>query len=144
MPPIRSHTDKEALIAGIEDGTIDAIAIDHTPQDIEVKKCEFENAAFGMRGLETAFGVYSKHLSKEINLEKWVDLVSHNPRRILDAPKISLNEGNIAELTLFKPKQKWVLNDEKIKLRSKNNPFTYEELTGKPFGIINKGRFYSA
>ena len=144
MPPIRSHADKEALIAGIEDGTIDAIAIDHTPQDIEVKKCEFENAAFGMRGLETAFGVYSKHLSKEINLEKWVDLVSHNPRRILDAPKISLNEGNIAELTLFKPKQKWVLNDEKIKLRSKNNPFTYEELTGKPFGIINKGRFYSA
>lgn len=144
LPPIRSESDRLALIEGIEDGTIDAISIDHIPHDIEVKKCEFENAAFGMRGLETAFGIYSKYLSKDISLEKWVDLISHNPREILDAPKISLNEGNIAELTLFKQKTKWTLNNEKIKLRSKNNPFANEELSGKPFGIINKGSFYSA
>jgi len=144
MPPIRNETDRSALIDGIKDGTIDAISIDHIPQDIEVKKCEFENAAFGMRGLETAFGIYGKYLSKDINLEKWVDLISHNPREILDAPRISLNEGNIAELSLFKLKPNWTLNEEKIKLRSKNNPFAHEELTGKPFGIINKGVFHSA
>ena len=97
-----------------------------------------------MRGLETAFGIYGKYLSKDINLEKWVDLISHNPREILDAPRISLNEGNIAELSLFKLKPNWTLNEEKIKLRSKNNPFAHEELTGKPFGIINKGVFHSA
>ena len=144
MPPIRKEEDRRTLIDGLNDGTIDAISIDHIPQDVEVKKCEFENAAFGMRGLETAFGTYGKYLSKEISIEKWVDLISHNPREILDAPRISLNEGNIAEFSLFKLKPKWVLNEEKIKLKSKNNPFTYEELVGKPFGIINKGRFYSA
>ncbi len=144
LPPIRAEHDRSALLDGLKDGTIDAISIDHVPQDIELKKCEFENAVFGMRGLETAFGVYCKYLSKEINLEKWVDLICHNPRKILDAPKISLNEGNIAELSLFKQKAKWTLSEEKIKLRSKNNPFAHVELTGKPFGIINKGNFHSA
>lgn len=144
LPPVRNESDRLALLEGIKDGTIDAISIDHIPQDVEVKKCEFENAAFGMRGLETAFGIYSKYLSKEISLEKWVDLASHNPREILDAPKISLNEGNIAELTLFKQKSKWTLTKEKIKLRSTNNPFANEELSGKPFGIINKGEFHLA
>lgn len=144
LPPIRHESDRLALLEGIKDGTIDAISIDHIPQDIEVKKCEFENAAFGMRGLETAFGIYSKYLSKDISLENWVELVSHKPREILDAAKISLNEGNIAELTLFEQKTKWTLNNENIKLRSKNNPFANEELCGKPFGIINKGRFHSA
>lgn len=144
LPPIRHESDRLALLEGIKDGTIDAISIDHIPQDIEVKKCEFENAAFGMRGLETAFGIYSKYLSKDISLEKWVELVSHKPREILDAAKISLNEGNIAELTLFEQKTKWTLNNENMKLRSKNNPFANEELSGKPFGIINKGRFHSA
>ena len=140
LPPLRTEVDRRALLEGIKTGVIDAISIDHIPQDIELKKCEFENAAYGMRGLETAFGIYRKYLSKEVSIEKWVELISDGPRAILDAPKISISEGNIAELTLFDTKKKWTMKDQQFKPRSANNPFLNEQLVGKAYGIINKGR----
>ena len=140
LPPLRTEKDRLALIEGLKDGTVDAISIDHIPQDIEVKKCEFDLAAFGMRGLETAVGIYGKHLAKQLGWDNWVNWISTAPREILNAPKIEINHGSIAELTLFHPEKEWNIDVEKLKPVSRNNPFYKDDLKGKAFGIVNKGK----
>jgi len=141
LPPLRTETERKALVAALKDGTIDAICIDHIPQDIEEKKCEFDHAAFGMRGLETAVGVYGKHLAKKLGWDNWVHWISTAPRQILGAPKIEINHGNIAELSLFQPDEDWKIDVKKLKPASQNNPFYKKDLKGKAFGIVNKGKF---
>jgi dihydroorotase len=142
-PPLREREDIEALIEGIKDNTIDAIAIDHIPQDIERKRCEFDHAAYGMAAIETAFGLIAP-LANEIQLEVLMSKLTHGPRAILDLPKISLTEGSIAELSFFNPDKKWSLNRKEAKSRAANNPFIGQPLSGKVLGIFNKGRFYKA
>ncbi|MCT4622021.1 MAG: dihydroorotase, partial [Schleiferiaceae bacterium] len=140
LPPLRTNDDRLALIEGLKDGTIDAIAVDHIPQDIELKKCEFEHAAFGMRGLETALGLYGKQLAETLGWENWVNWISHNPRNILGSSQISINNGSIAELTLFNPNADWKIDIKSLKPTSENNPFYKSDLKGKAFGIVNKGK----
>lgn len=142
-PPLREREDIEALIVGLKDGSIDAIAIDHIPQDIERKRCEFEHAAYGIAAIETAFGMIAT-LAEEIGLGVLIEKLTHGPRVVLDLPKISITEGSIAELSFFNPEQKWRITRKEAKSRAANNPFIGQELYGKVLGTFNKGSFFKA
>jgi len=142
-PPLRTQDDCDALILGLKDGAIDAIAIDHVPHDIENKRCEFDHASFGMASLETAFASLSGVI-KTISMALFVEKISSNPRKILGVPSIRIVEGAIAELTFFNPKTKWKLEKKKALSKAANNPFLGQELTGKVMGIFNKGKFVEA
>ncbi len=142
LPPLRPAEDVKALIDALIDGTIDIISTDHMPKDIEVKQCEFDHADFGMALLETAFAG-SSELIEKIGLEKWVELLSVNPRRIFDLPEISVSAGNIAELTLFNTTEDWQLTSAQAMSKAINNPMYNQPLKGKVKGIFNKGQFFA-
>jgi dihydroorotase len=139
-PPLRSTDDIDALIEGLKDGTIDAIAIDHVPHEIESKRCEFDHAAFGMAAIETAFASL-KPCIKKIGLPLFIEKISNNPRLILGVPEIKIIEGSIAELTFFKQDEVWILNAKNTFSKALNNPFLEKKLSGKVMGIFNKGKF---
>ena len=141
MPPLRSKKDCTALIKGLKDGTIDVICTDHSPEDEENKKTEFDNAAFGMIGLETAFGLIGKHLSKHLSLAEIIKKIAINPRRLLQLESGNIKEGNTANLTLFNPHLEWKFQKIDIESKSINTPFLGERLKGKALAIYNKEKF---
>ena len=141
MPPLRSKKDCTALIKGLKDGTIDVICTDHSPEDEENKKTEFDNAAFGIIGLETAFGLIGKHLSKYLSLAEIIEKIAINPRRLLQLESGNIEEGNTANLTLFNPDLEWEFQKTDIESKSVNTPFVGEKLKGKALAICNKGKF---
>ena len=141
LPPLRSKTDCNALIKGLKDGTIDVICTDHSPEDEENKKTEFDNAEFGIIGLETAFGIIGKHLSKHLSLGEIIEKIAINPRKLLQLESIKVEEGNTANLTLFNPELEWEFQRKDIKSKSENTPFVGEQLKGKALAIYNKGKF---
>ena len=141
MPPLRSKKDCTALIKGLKDGTIDVICTDHNPEDEENKKTEFDNAAFGIIGLETAFGLIGKHLSKHLSLAEIIKKIAINPRRLLQLKSGNIEEGNTANLTLFNPDLEWEFQKTDIESKSVNTPFVGEKLKGKALAICNKGKF---
>ncbi|MEC8853903.1 MAG: dihydroorotase, partial [Bacteroidota bacterium] len=141
MPPLRSKKDCTALIKGLKDGTIDVICTDHSPEDEENKKTEFDNAAFGIIGLETAFGLIGKHLSKHLSLAEIIKKIAINPRRLLQLKSGNIEEGNTANLTLFNPDLEWEFQKTDIESKSVNTPFVGEKLKGKALAICNKGKF---
>ena len=142
-PPYRSSADKEALRTAVADGTIDVICSDHSPEDIESKDVEFDFAAYGITGLETAFAVARTALGSSVSVSTLADCFSVNPRRILNLGNTEIAEGNPACLTVFDPDQKWIHQTSATKSRSANSPFFGIELTGKPLAIANNGRFVS-
>ena len=139
MPPLRDETTRLSLIKAILNGTIDAVSSDHTPIEIESKKCEFKEAEFGMIGLETVFPIINTVLKDKLQLEKIIDLISINPRRIINQkiPTIEVNEE--ANITMFDPNKEWTYTAEEIVSISKNTPFINYNFIGKPLGVINKG-----
>lgn len=139
-PPLRDKTDIDALIEGLKDGTIDSITSNHQPEDIESKKCEFDNAAFGLIGLETAYSVSNS--TGVLDTNTLVDKLAIAPRKILNIPSAGIGIGEKAELTLFDPKQEWTLTEKDIHSKSKNTPFINKKLTGKVLGIYNNSQFY--
>ena len=141
LPPLRSNTDCTALIKGLKDGTIDVICTDHSPEDEENKKTEFDNAAFGIIGLETAFGLIGKHLSAHLSLAEIIEKIAINPRKLLQLESAKIEEGNTANLTLFDPDIEWEFQKIDIKSKSVNTPFIGEKLKGKALAIYNKGKF---
>jgi dihydroorotase len=139
MPPLRTQTDIDALMQGLQDDTIDVICSDHTPQDTESKVKEFDIAEFGMIGLETFYGVLCKALGNKISIEKLVEKIAINPRKIFDieVPKIALNHK--ANLTVFSPSQSWKYELDHGLSKSKNSPFDGCEFKGKVLRtILNK------
>ena len=141
LPPLRTKNDNKAIINGLKDGTIDVITSDHNPFEEETKKLEFDNAEFGIIGLESAFGLINKHLEKHLTLNEIIDKISNNPRKILGLKNNSIEEGNYANLTLFNPSNKWEFKESDIVSKSKNSPFVGEELHGKALAIYNNNRF---
>lgn len=142
-PPLRTKTDIEALRKGISDGTIDAITSDHRPQDIESKDVEFDYAANGMIGLESAFGLINTNREK-IKLETIIQTLTTNPRNILKLAQPKIAEGEMANLTLFDPDAEWVFEKKSIQSKSANTPFLGTTFKGKVLGIINKKQFKGA
>jgi dihydroorotase len=138
-PPIRTKEDRSALQDAIASGLIDCIASHHLPHEFDSKVVEFEYAKNGMTGLQTSFAVLNSAMP-DITPERWVELLSVNPRKLFGLDTATIREGNNASLTLFDPAKKWVLEEKNILSKSRNTPFIGKELTGKVIGIINKNK----
>ena len=141
MPPLRTTKDNKALIKALKDGTIDIITTDHSPQEEELKKIDFDNAANGIIGLESAFGLLGKHLLPHLELSQLIEKIAINPRKILGLEQVTLQEGNTANITLFNPDLEWEFKEDDIKSKSSNTPFVGEQLRGKALAIFNNGKF---
>ncbi|HEY5689437.1 MAG TPA: dihydroorotase [Yeosuana sp.] len=135
LPPLRTKHDVEALLEGIKDGTIDMVTTDHNPIDIEHKKIEFDHAADGTIGLESAFGV----LQSLFTLKKTVELLTKGKSRFGIEPT-SINIGNEINITLFNPDTKYIFSENNILSKSKNAIFENQDLKGKVYGIISNNK----
>ena len=132
-PPLRTQDDNEALIEGVIDGTIDCIVTDHAPHAPWEKDCEFEEAPFGMIGLETSLALIWTQLVEPgvIHLNRMIELMAINPRRILGVEKVSFVEGSTADFTIFDSEAKWTVDADCFASKSLNSPFMGAELTGR-------------
>ncbi len=143
-PPLRSSEDTKALINGLAKGTLDAICSQHIPHEDDAKKVEFEYAAFGIVGLESAFAVANTSLRKELSIQQLVGKFSDSPKKILGLPTNTIEKGAVANLTLFDPAKKWTFTEQDIRSKSKNSPFIGTEFYGKPLGIVNNDQLFIA
>lgn len=142
-PPLRSASDREAIIVALADGTVDAIATDHAPHAPHEKQVEFERAAFGITGLETALALAITELYREhkIPLTRIVELFTSGPARVFDLPRRgSLAKGNHADVTIFDPKKRWTFDAAKSQSLSRNTPFDGWQFTGKIVATIVGGK----
>jgi len=141
-PPLRSASDIEAIVVALADGTVDAIATDHAPHALHEKQMEFERAAFGITGLETALGlaIAKLHREKRIPLARIVELFTAGPARCFDLRgRGSLARGSVADVTIFDPKKRWTFDAAKSLSKSKNTPFDGWQLQGKVVATIVGG-----
>jgi dihydroorotase len=138
-PPLRTSEDIKALVEGLADGTIDVICSDHSPEDIEMKQREFDHAAFGTIGLESAFGAANAAVSASIDVEDLIEKISINPRKVLGLKIPAIKEGEKANLTLFTPNEEWTFDQQHIKSKSNNTPFKGKKLRGRAVAVINNG-----
>ena len=138
---IETTKDNKALIKALKEGIIDVITTDHSPQDEEHKKIDFDNAANGIIGLESAFGLLGKHVLPHLELSQLIEKIAINPRKILGIDQATLSEGNIANITLFNPDLEWEFKTKDIRSKSENTPFIGERLKGKALAIFNNGKF---
>ncbi len=142
-PPLRSVADRDALIEGIVDGTIDAIATDHAPHAFHEKQVEFERAAFGITGLETALPIALTVLHHHFRLPLFriVELMSANPAKLFRLTgRGTLAAGAHADLTIFDPKKKWTFDASQSHSKSRNTPFDGWSFTGRAVATIVGGR----
>jgi dihydroorotase len=142
-PPLRSAKDVTAVIEGLKDGTIDAIATDHAPHHEDEKNIEFADAAKGLIGFETALSVAYTYLvlPGHLTVERLLSLMGRSPASILKIPGGFLKEGEAADLAVFDPKASWVLSREQIVSKSKNSPYIGKTLSGKVTDTMVAGRF---
>ncbi|MBK6545629.1 MAG: amidohydrolase family protein [Saprospiraceae bacterium] len=140
-PPIRSKTDRKALIQAVKDGTIDIICSDHTPWDAEKKDLEFQTSAFGSISLETAFAAFCTYLAEDLSVEKWIEQVAINPRKILNLQAQTIQVGSNVDLSYFNPTMEWLYEKDRILSISKNSPFIGNKLKGKVLGTWTKGAY---
>ena len=141
-PPLREAADRDAMLAGIADGTVDVIATDHAPHHYDEKNVEFDRAPFGIVGLETAVSLSLDRLVHAglIRLPKLVELMSTNPARILRVPGGSLKEGAAADITIIAPDLRVRVKASSLRSRSKNTPFDGWELRGGVAATFVGGR----
>jgi len=141
-PPLRSRDHVEALLEGLRDGTIDAIATDHAPHHADEKALEFDQAPFGITGLETAVGLAFDLVHQGIiDLERLVRLCSTNPARIFGLKdRGTLNENAHADVTILDPACEWVFDVATSKSKSRNTPFHGRSMKGAAVATIVGGR----
>ena len=140
-PPLRSEQDKQALLQGVLDGTIDVIATDHAPHSQEEKSKGLAGSAMGVVGLETAFGVLYTKLVKPgfISLVKLIEMMSVKPRQIFDLPGGKIAEGEVADLALLDLDKKWTVNPDEFLSMGRATPFEGWQLCGKNVLTVCKG-----
>ncbi len=141
-PPLRTKEDVESLRAALADGTIDAIATDHAPHHTDDKWVEFDYAAFGISGLETAVPLVVDRLvlSGIIDWMKMAETMSTNPAKILGVPGGTLQEGSVADVTIIDPECERSVDPRGFMSKGQNTPFTGWRLTGAPYATIVNGR----
>jgi dihydroorotase len=142
-PPIRGDRDMEAMIEGLADGTIDAIATDHAPHAGSEKMQEFESCPFGILGLETAIGLTFEKLVNpgHITLKRMVELFTTGPNSVMRLHRGMLAPGAAGDLTILDPKRQWTYDVNKSPSRSRNSPFHNHTFTGGPAATIVAGKF---
>jgi dihydroorotase len=142
-PPLRSAADREAILVALADGTVDAIATDHAPHALHEKEVEFERAAFGITGLETALALAITKLHREhrIPLTRIVELFTSGPARVFDlGGRGSLARGSQADVTIFDPRKRWTFEAASSCSIARNTPFDGWQLTGKVVATIVAGK----
>jgi dihydroorotase len=141
-PPLRSATDREAVLAALADGTIDAIATDHAPHAPGLKAKPMGEAPFGVIGLETALALALRELvhSRRIPLARMIELMSSNPARIINRPFGHVRIGSPADATIFSPDLEWTYSAERGRSRSRNSPFDGWRFRGAVTATIARGR----
>ncbi len=142
-PPLRSEADRQALLQGLADGTVDCLATDHAPHARYEKEVEFERAPNGITGLETSLGLALRVLHREhrLPLSRIVELMSTTPARIVHLPRAgSLAPGSWADLMLFDPTHEWTFDASASLSRSQNTPFDGALMLGKVQGTFVAGR----
>jgi dihydroorotase len=142
-PPLRSASDREAILVALADGTVDAIATDHAPHATHEKQVEFERASFGITGLETALAlaITKLHRENKIPLSRIVELFTSGPARVFDLRgRGSLARGNFADVTIFDAKKRWTFEAAKSRSLSHNTPFDGWQFTGKVVATIVGGK----
>lgn len=137
-PPLRTKKDQKALIAGLKDGTIDAIVSQHTPHEVEFKNVEFEIASYGIIGLQT---VLSMILMAGLSIDTILEKLVISPRNILGIEIPYLKVGNSANFTMFNQEEEWELNEESNKSKSSNSPLFGQRLKGKVKLVYNNGQY---
>jgi len=141
-PPLRTKADQEAILEGLRDDTIDAIATDHAPHAPHEKEQEFARAPFGMLGLETSLGLVVTHLVKPgvLSLSQMVEKMSLAPARILGLPAGTLTVGAAADVTVFDPDAEWTVDVNQFKSKSRNSVLDGVTLTGRAVTTFVTGR----
>lgn len=139
-PPIRTAAERDALRQAVLNGSVDCITAHHEPHEYDSKICEFEYAKPGMTGLESCYGVMGAVFAEALSAERWVELVSINPRRLMNIPQPVIKEGEVANVTIFNPLATYVFDEAAIRSKSKNSAFIGKELKGKVIGIINNNQ----
>lgn len=141
-PPLRSHEHIEALRAALLDGTVDCLATDHAPHHLESKDCEYDMAAAGISGLETAVAVIMDRLVNTgiLPIADLVRLFTVGPADIINLPKGRLNIGDAADITIIDPELTRIVEPEKFYSKGKNTPFKGMQLTGWPWATIVAGK----
>lgn len=140
-PPLRTKADVKALLKGLKDGTIDAIASDHAPHTVEEKDVEFGLAPFGVIGMESMLGVLFEVLvrPKVLSLPQVIAKLTVGPARILGIPKGTLEPGADADVSIIDPNREWTIDATKFKSKSRNCPFHGWKVRGKTLKTIVSG-----
>ena len=141
-PPLRARADMEAMVAGLRDGVIDVIATDHAPHNSVEKLCTFQEAAMGISVLETALGsLMSLAHSGDVPLRVIIDKLTTAPAKFLGRSDIgTLQDGALADVTIFDPAAEWVVDSDKFVSRGKNSPFHGSTLSGQVVTTIVDGK----
>jgi dihydroorotase len=140
-PPLRTEDDRAALIEGLRDGTVDAVATDHAPHHPDEKAVEFSRAPNGVVGLETAVSVMLDRLVApgHLDLGRMVELLSPGPARVLGVPGGSLREGGPADITVLDLERTWTVDPAAFRSLARNTPWVGESLTGTPVMTVVGG-----
>jgi dihydroorotase len=139
-PPLRTESDRKALIKAVADGTVDCIASHHSPQQWDDKQVEFEYAENGMLTLQTMLPMLLQ-LSADIPVEKWVELLTQKPRDIFNLKQTQIAPGAEACITVFNTNATWNYDDANNHSLSQNSPLYGQTLSGKVLGVINNNQY---
>ena len=141
-PPLREESDRQALLAGLLDGTIDCIATAHEPYLEHEKDMEFDLAPFGVIGLETALSVSLESIVKSGagSVSDMVAALTHRPASVLGLNKGTLSSGAIADIVIFDQQKEWIVTPENLESLSSNSPWLGENMTGRVTHVISAGQ----
>lgn len=140
-PPLRNSEDNEALIAGLQDGTIDCVASDHAPHETDSKNVEFSKATFGILGLQTTLPLMLEFVrTKKITAKRLVQVLSSEPSRIFNLGVGKLDKGSLADVTIINPEYSWRFRKDVVRSLSFNSPFMGRDMHGIAETVLVSGK----